>query len=566
MFSDQSRWWGWGDPAVSTPLEDRPQLAAYLHDKLQLQGAPSGQAQSGSAQGLPVPELARVTLPPIALDDAARAAFEKALDGAVLDQSLEGRVRHAAGKSYVDLVRLRSGTLSAAPDAVLHPTSVAQVERILAVAAERGVAVVPFGGGTSVVGGVQPARGRHRAVVTLDTRSLARLVEVHPKSLTAVAEAGIMGPALERELARHGLSLGHFPQSFEFSTLGGWIAARSAGQCSTGYGRIEELVHHLDVIAPGQSFTTAPPVPSATGPNLRELFVGSEGVLGVITRATVRVRPIPEARLLESAFFRSWSEGLEAARALAQGGPKPTMIRLSDPQETEMLLAAAPQPHDLLGKLKRRLSMWFLKRKVGEAAPGCVMIMDFEGQAAPTRALRRKARTELAKRAVAVAGEGPARSWFHERFRHPYLRDDLMGRGVMVETLETATTWDGLEALYAAVRGALHKALEAAGTPGLVLCHLSHTYAQGASLYFTVMARAQRGNEISQWQALKTAATDAIAREKAALSHHHGIGLDHARWMKEQHGAAGVLLLSALKQSLDPAGVLNPGKLIGSDT
>lgn len=554
MFKDQSRWWGWGDPTVRTPLEARPQLAAYLHDRLGLK----------DARGLPVPELERMTLPASGLDVPVKAELERALDGAFLDQSLEGRVRHSVGKSYIDLVRLRSNSLAGAPDAVLHPTSAAQVERVLAVAAERGVAVVPFGGGTSVVGGVQPERGKHRALVTLDTRGLDRLVEVHPKSLTAVADAGIMGPALEKELGAHGLSLGHFPQSFEFSTLGGWIAARSAGQCSTGYGRIEELVHHVDVVAPGKSFVTAPPVPSATGPSLRELFVGSEGVFGVITRATVRVRPVPEARLLESAFFRSWSDGLEAARELAQRGPKPTMIRLSDPQETEMLLAAAPTPHGLLGQLKRRLSMWFLKRRVGEAAPGCVMIMDFEGEAKSARALRRRARVELGKRAVAVAGEGPAKSWFTERFRHPYLRDELMTLGVVVETLETATTWDRLEALYAAVRGALHKALDAGGNPGLVLCHLSHTYAQGASLYFTVMTRANPGQEIAQWQALKTAATDAIAREKAALSHHHGIGTDHARWMGAQHGPHGVALIDAVKSALDPAGILNPGKLTGS--
>lgn len=556
MYQDRSRWWGWGDPTVRTPLEARPQLAAYLHDRLALK----------DARGLPVPEIERMTLPPVQLGIPDKAELERALDGAFLDQTLEGRVRHAVGKSYIDLVRLRSNTLAGAPDAVLHPTSAAQVERVLAVAAERGIAVVPFGGGTSVVGGVQPVRGRHKALVTLDTRGLDRLVEVHAKSLTAVADAGIMGPALEAALAKHGLSLGHFPQSFEFSTLGGWIAARSAGQCSTGYGRIEELVHHLDVVSPGKTFETAPRVPSATGPGLRELFVGSEGAFGVITRATVRVRPIPEARLLESAFFRSWSDGLEAARELAQRGPKPTMIRLSDPQETEMLLAAAPQPHGLLGQLKRRLSMWFLKKRVGEAAPGCVMIMDFEGEAKSARSLRRKARVELAKRAIVVAGEGPAKSWFTERFRHPYLRDELMGMGVVVETLETATTWDRLEALYAAVRGALHQALEQGGNPGMVLCHLSHTYAQGASLYFTVMTRANPGQEIAQWQALKNAATDAISRERAALSHHHGIGTDHARWMSALHGQHGVALIDAVKSALDPAGILNPGKLTGSSS
>ncbi len=554
MFVDRSRWWGWGDPGVRTPLEARPDLWSYLQKRLGLE----------SARGLPVPELEQVKLPSSRLDDALRQELERAVagDGGTLDTAHEGRVRHCAGKSYLDLVRLRAGKVEAAPDAILHPTSPAAVARILAIAAERDVAVVPFGGGTSVVGGVHPGREGKRAVVTLDTRGLDKLVRVDAKSLTATAESGIMGPALEAALAKHGLSLGHFPQSFEFSTLGGWIAARSAGQCSTGYGRIEELVHALDVALPGRSLETAPPVPSATGPNLRELFVGSEGVLGVITRSTVRVRPIPEARLLESAFFKSWSEGLEAARELAQVGPKPTMIRLSDPQETEMLLAAAPPAHGFLKQLTRKLGMWVLSRRAGRAAPGCVMIMDFEGPAASARQQKQKARAVLAKRALLLAGDGPAKSWFTERFRHPYLRDELMSRGVMVETLETATTWDKLEELYRGVREALAKAMEAAGTPGLVLCHLSHTYAQGASLYFTAMARAIPGEEIAQWQKVKTAATGEIARQKAALSHHHGIGMDHKPWMAALHGDEGVKLMAALKRELDPAGVLNPGKLI----
>lgn len=552
MFADGSRWWGWGDPGVRIPLEERPELLAYLEERLQLGGAP----------GLPVPRIEDVQLPAAELDPESRRALEGALDGAVLDASHEGRVRHAAGKSYVDLVRMRQGRLEAAPDAVVHPTTSRHVERLLSVAADRGLAIVPFGGGTSVVGGVHPARAGKRAVITMDLRAMARLVEVQPSNLSAVVEAGIMGPALEAALEKHGLTLGHFPQSFEFSTLGGWIAARSAGQCSSGYGRIDEMCTALDFVSPGRRFTTAPPVPSATGPSLRELFVGSEGILGVITRATVHVRPIPERRRLTSAFFAAFADGVEAVRELVQEGPKPTMVRLSDPQETELLLAGAPRPHSLIGKLKRDLGLWLVARRAGGQGTGCVTIMDFEGGRAATRAARTQAEKKLKARALLVAGEGPARSWFTERFRHPYLRDELLGRGVMVETLETATTWDRLLELYGGVRGALAGAMEKAGTPGLVLCHLSHTYHHGASLYFTAMARALPGQEIAQWTAVKKAATDEIARQKAALSHHHGVGTDHAPWIRDQHGPDGAHLIAALKRELDPAGVLNPGKIL----
>jgi alkyldihydroxyacetonephosphate synthase len=555
MFRDTTRWWGWGSPDVRTPLDERPELAAYLRDALALD----------ATQGLPVPQIADVTLPDPELDGPARRALEEAVGGAErVDSGQEGRLRHATGKSYVDLVRLRSRQVAAAPDAVVHPASAEQVERVLAVAAEYGISVVPFGGGTSVVGGVHPHRAPGtNAVVTLDLRGLDRVIAIEPRSRSAVVEAGILGPALESELDRQGMTLGHFPQSFEFSTLGGWIAARSAGQCSTGYGRIDEMVQTLEIVAPGRRIETAPCLPAATGPCLREVFVGSEGVLGVITRARVRVRPRPERRRMASFFFRDWASGVEAVRSLIQDGPRPTMVRLSDPQETRLLLAGSPRPHDLVARLSRRLGLWLLARRAGEAGPGCLLIMDYEGGQRQTRIDRQRAAGRLRRQALLSAGEGPARSWFAERFRHPYMRDELLSMGALVETLETATTWDRLHALYEGVRDRLAHGLAESGAPGLVLCHLSHAYPQGASLYFTVMARARPGEEVAQWQRLKRAATDEIARQSGALSHHHGIGIDHAPWMERQHGTGALAVLAALKREMDPRGVLNPGKLLG---
>ncbi|MBI4862534.1 MAG: FAD-dependent oxidoreductase [Candidatus Riflebacteria bacterium] len=553
MFRDTSRWWGWGDPAAPSLLAERPDLASYLGDRLRLEGA----------AGLAVPEIGQIELPGSRLDEAVRQALQRVLGPDGLDLSHEGRLRHCAGKSYVDLVRLRKGTVAAAPDAVAHPTTTDQVAALLALAAHHDLAVVPFGGGTSVVGGVAPIDPvARRPVLTIDLRSLDRVVEVDPVSRTATVEAGILGPALEASLESHGLTVGHFPQSFEFSTLGGWIATRSAGQCSTGYGRADERVLSLDVAVPGRRIETAPPVPAAVGPSICRLLVGSEGVLGVITSARLALLPVPEERCLSSFFFGSWAEGLDALRELMRSGPVPTMVRLSDPEETRTLVAGAHRPRDFLEATKRRLGLWLLKRSARDRSSPCLMIVDFEGTRREARAARSRAVSMLKGRALLAAGESPARTWLNERFRHPYLRDDLLGRGVLVETLETATTWTQLPDLYQGVRDRLERAFAEADVPGLVFCHLSHAYTEGASLYFSILARAVPGQEIQQWRALKQAATEEIVARQAALSHHHGVGVDHAPWLERQIGAEGMSLLRALKRELDPRAILNPGKLL----
>jgi alkyldihydroxyacetonephosphate synthase len=303
-------------------------------------------------------------------------------------------------------------------------------------------------------------------------------------------------------------------------------------------------------------------VPAAVGPSLRQLLVGSEGVLGVIARARLSLHPLPERRGLATLFFRRWSEGLEAVRELMHRGPRPTMVRLSDPEETRGLLAGAHRPASLFEALKRRLGLAWLEHRAGPGESPCLMMLDFEGSAREAKSACSRAVSRLRPHALLVGGEGPARSWLGERFRHPYLRDDLLGRGILVETFETATTWSGLGRLYDGVREQVARAFAAAGTPGMLFCHLSHAYPVGASLYFSILARAIAGEEPRQWQALKSAATGELVRQGAALSHHHGIGLDHLPWMQAQLGEQALALLRSAKAELDPQDVLNPGKLI----
>ena len=529
---------GWGDPARRTGLPAHAR--SWLQREVGL-GDPSR----------PVP-LGDVRLPPAALPAAVRAGLVALLgpDG-VLDDAAE-RVRHAAGSSYLDLLRLRAGTPGEAPDAVLLPADPAQVAAVLALCSRSGVAVVPWGGGTSVVGGVRPQRGACTAVVTLDLRRLDRLLHVDPVSRTAVFGAGVRAPEAEALLAPHGLSLGHLPQSYERVTLGGCAATRSAGQASTGHGRFDEMVLGLVMQTPAGELRLGRGLPSAAGPSLLGLAVGSEGAYGVITEVTVRVRPLPEVERYEGLSFRTWPEGLAALRALEQDGVAPDVVRLSDPDETRVQLALAGT-----GGLSGRAGRALLAAR-GHGA-GCLAVVGWSGTAAAVAGRRRAARDVLRRHGAMRLGTGVGQKWAHGRFSAPYLRDDLLDAGVLVETLETAAPWSRLEQVREAVRDALADALRA--TPPTVMCHVSHLYPHAASLYVTVLAR-QGGDPVAQWQRAKRAASDAIVGSGATITHHHAVGADHRDHLPAEVGTLGVEVLAAVKAVLDPAGVLNPGTLV----
>jgi alkyldihydroxyacetonephosphate synthase len=532
----QMRWWGWGDDAHAQ--------APPAHALAWLERRLGGLAPERRPVAL---EDVRLCEPALPAAVGARLAEVVGEDGVRADRAT--RVLHAAGKGYPDLVRLRAGAAEQAPDAVVWPRSHAEVRAVLELCAREGVAVVPFGGGTSVVGGVEPWRGDFGAVVALDLGRLDALVAVDDVSLTATVEPGLRGPELEALLGARGLTLGHFPQSFEHISLGGAVATRSAGQASTGYGRIDEMVVGVRLAAPAAELELAPMPASAAGPDLRELVVGSEGVLGVITQATLRVhRRAAEARY-EGWMLPSFEQGAQALRELAQEGAAPDVARLSDEAETEMSMALAGS-----GSWVQALARGYLR--VRGVAGGCLAIFGWEDEPVRLRERRSAATGVLGRHGAVALGQSPGRAWARGRFHAPYLRDDLLGRGVMVETLETATTWANLLTLHRAVRAALERHAP------LVGCHVSHLYPTGASLYFTFLARQHAGEEIEQWRAAKRAAGDAIVATGGTITHHHAVGRDHAAWLEREIGAGGVALLRAAKAQLDPAGIMNPGKLL----
>lgn len=525
------KWNAWGDPAAAKPLSDG--IRQLLKAALGVDGSSATE-----------PDPSQVRLRPSALTDEHRQALEAIVGAEHCRTGHLDRLLHAGGKSTPDLLRRNGSDIQDAPDAVLLPGFDLDIAAILEYCGNHRIAVVPFGGGTSVVGGLDPIRGdAFTAVISLDLRRFDALHSLDEVSGEAEFGAGVTGPAAERLLGERGYSLGHFPQSFQFATLGGFAATRSSGQDSAGYGRFDDMVRGLRAITPAGVLELGRAPASAAGPDLRQLLLGSEGVFGVITRVRVRVHPTPETTRYEAWSFPDFTTGAAALRAVTQTGTGPTVIRLSDEAETGVNLATTEQ--------------------IGEQqiTGGCLAITLFEGTAEHTASRHAETRAVLEAHGGTSLGEEPARAWEHGRFGAPYLRDSLLAAGALCETLETATDWSRVPALKAAVTEALTTALADSGTPALVLCHISHVYPTGASLYFTVVA-GQRGNPIEQWSAAKAAASQAIMNAGGTITHHHAVGADHRPWMSREVGELGVQVLRAVKATLDPAGILNPGKLI----
>jgi alkyldihydroxyacetonephosphate synthase len=536
------RWWGWGD--VQRPPGLPPHALSFLRETIDLDGTLS----------VP-PALENVKIDPQSIPSQVLAALREALGSQHVRDDHADRVLHAAGKGYPDLVRMRAGAPAGAPDAVLYPASREQLRELLTLCANASLAVVPFGGGTSVVGGVQPIRGSHRGVVALDMSRMASVIELDRSSLTVTVQAGARARELERWLAARGLTLGHFPQSFEYVSLGGCAATRSAGQASTGYGRFERMVQGLRMLAPAGDVELAVLPASAAGPAMREVLVGSEGTLGVIDELTLRVRRAPATRVYEGVFFESFAAGVHAFRELSQRHAAPDVARLSDSQETRMSLALAGA-----GGVKGRLGRAYLG--VRGYRGGCLAILGFEGERQEVSERRGRALAIVRDHGGLRVGSSPGEAWLASRFSAPYLRDELLTHRVIVETLETATGWSKLEALHRRVLDAIERSLRACGTPGIAMCHVSHLYETGASLYFTFLAPQKQGSELAQWQAVKVAASAAIVEGGGTITHHHAVGHDHTPWMQHEIGAEGVAALRALKAELDPTGIMNPGKLL----
>jgi alkyldihydroxyacetonephosphate synthase len=532
------RWNGWGDDATTYPF---PESAAhYLAVRLGEGIRSSDVTLQQTVEAVPASKLSSLSL----------AGCPE-----VKTETLE-RLLHARGQSFPDWVALRYGRIDTYPEGVIYPENDEQVCRLLEYARQLGLRLIPYGGGTSVVGHINPLP-EQPPTLTVDLSQLNRLEHLDETSRLATFGAGISGPELEQQLNTHGFTLGHFPQSFELSTLGGWIASRSSGQQSYYYGRIEDLFAggHVETSLGPLDLPSLPA--SAAGPDLRQVILGSEGRFGIITRAVVRIRPQPEREAFYGVFFRSWQAGVDAVRLLAQARIPVSMARLSNPQETDTTLALSGK--DSLVAWAQRGLGW-----LGYGSERCLLVFGVTGSTAAARFAKRQALDLLCAAGGLYSGEMIGKMWRKSRFLTPYLRNVLWENGYAVDTLETALPWNVVLPASASILSALEGALLEERERVLAFCHLSHIYRDGASIYTTYLFRRTADPEqtLERWQRLKRKASLAVIQHGGTISHQHGVGLDHAPYLEAEKGPVGMAILRAMAQTLDPDQVLNPGKLL----
>lgn len=527
------RWNGWGDTERDFPLA--PEAQAYLLAAL------------GPGQALPDASLEQA----LALVPESRLPAHPGVD-----RSPETRLRHARGQSLPDWLAMREGRLGPFPDGVAFPESSEAVRELLDWAMAHGVRVIPYGGGTSVVGHLSVPEGG-AAVLSLSLEKLSRLLHLDPEARLARFGAGVAGPDLEAQLRPHGFRLGHYPQSFEYSTLGGWIVTRSSGQQSLGFGRIEQLFAGGRMETPAGRLDIPTFPASGAGPDVREWALGSEGRFGVLTEAVVRVVPEPECERFEAFAFADWGAAVAAVRTLAQARIPLSMLRLSNAEETRVNLRLAGHAR-AVAWLERYLA-W---RGAGDGK--CLLLIGISGTRAQVRAARRAALAVLRAGGAVGLGRTLGEKWKLGRYRAPYLRESLWRLGYAVDTLETAADWPKVPALVAGIETALQQALADEGVAVRAFTHLSHFYAQGSSAYTTYVfpVGPDYAATLARWRRLKAAASDAIVAGGGTISHQHGVGLDHKPWLVAEKGELGLSGIRALCGHFDPAGLMNPGKLV----
>ena len=550
------KWWGWGEEGIAFTHEDKPELAPFIERVLGL---------DVRRPGTPVLALEQLEVPKSGLSSQLRSALEGAVGADRVSTDAHDRVVHGRGKSLRDLVRQRRGDFGRLPDVVVRPADEDQVAALLGAGIDADAVVVPFGGGSSISGSLEAEPGERRPVVSVDMARLDRVLAVDATSRLARVQAGVFGPDLERQLNAQGWTCGHFPDSFTHSTLGGWIATRSSGMQSDRYGDVAELTRGLRVVTPSGVLAVRPVPSTSTGPSVREMVLGSEGRLGIITEATIHVRRVPPRREIIGYLFPTWPAGLAAMRDLAASEASPSVTRVSDAAETAFSFATRKDP-TLVDKLKSAALRAFLRRRGVDPAALCLSLIGYEGDAGHVAAQRKLSERIVKRHGGLGIGQSPGRLYDQKKFDTPYIRDFLLDRGAPADVSETSAPWSDLQALYDNVTAAAHGAFDQLGLRGYLMCHLSHSYHAGACLYFTFALNPSGDRDaLKDYDVVKSAIQQAFVDSGATLSHHHAVGTEHAQWLEEDISGPGVAMLRALFAGTDPGGNLNPGKIVATD-
>ncbi len=544
------KWWGWGNEDVQFDSKAHPGFWPYAKSVLEIETDDFDQ---------PHWMLDAINVPEGRVDEHFLTKLRSFLAPTQICEDKKERVIHAYGKGFRDLFRLRRGLANAAPDLIVYPQSEREVCLTLRSAADRDVVVIPFGGGSNISGCLE-RMDAGRVTISLDMRRMRRVLEVDAHSCTARIESGIFGPDLEQQLSRQGLTLGHFPDSFLHSTLGGWIATRSAGMQSDKYGKIEDMVLAVRMVTTEGVLTTRTVPKSSNGIDANHICIGSEGTLGVITEATMRVHPRPELRVVSGYLFPDFESGIAAMHECMRQECMPAMARLNDPDKTALSFAFRP-PASLISQAAGSLFKTYLRAKGFMLPSACLMLTAVEGR--QNEVVRRLSQAEaIYQRCGAVSmGEDAGKSFEATKFDFPHIRDFLLDRNVTTDVSETSTVWNNILPLYRGTMEVLRASILDSGVRPWTGCHISHTYQSGASVYFTFGFKQQSGYAMQQYLRVKRAAQQSFIDHGATLSHHHAVGTEHLPWLAADISPLGVQTVTAIKNALDPANIMNPGRL-----
>jgi alkyldihydroxyacetonephosphate synthase len=549
------KWWGWGLEGVAFHHEDKPGFAPFILEQLAL--------DLHAVEPTGMPSFDNVTV----AKSLATAVFTKSLSDIVgvsnVSTDKMERVVHAYGKSLRDLVRIRANQIERTPDVVVYPENEAEIQQIVDIAMAANAVLIPFGGGSNIGGSLEPLRTEKRVVISLDMGRMNRVLEIDSDAGLARIQAGALGPDLEEQLASKGWTIGHFPDSFTHSTLGGWIATRSSGMQSDKYGDIADITRGLRLVRPGGTVVIRP-IPSASnGPSVREMILGSEGRLGIVTEAWVQVHRVPEKRDVYAYFFPNFETGLRAMQEISESDATPTITRVSDNMETRFSLATSKASHGVTKFVSGTVLPAIFKSKGWNLDEICLSFIGYEGSERHAKLQKNLVDAIVKKHNGMGVGKGPGILYDQKKFDTPYIRDFLLDRGAAGDVSESAAPWSKLLALHDGAVKAAHDAFDKIGAQGVIISHLSHSYHSGACLYFTFGFKFGK-DALGDYDIVKSAIQQSFIENGGSISHHHGVGLEHAPWLEDDISAAGVGIMQGLFDSADPKGNFNPGKVIAA--
>jgi len=552
----QAKWWGWGDEAVAFTHADKPGLAPFLERALGLDVRGTTSRPAGF-DDLDIPES---TLSP-----ALRSELEAATGSAHVSTDALDRVVHARGKSLRDLVRHRRGDVGRLPDVVVRPGDEDELTAVVRAAIDADAVVIAFGGGTNISGSLEAPADEERDIVSVDLGRMDRVLAIDDAARLARVQPGVFGPHLEQQLNARGWTVGHFPDSFSYSTLGGWIATRSSGMQSDKYGDVADLTRAVRVVTPAGVLATRPVPHTSTGPSVREMVLGSEGRLGIISEATVHVHRVPEQRLILGYLFPDWPSALAAMHDIAASEASPSVTRVSDANETQFSFATRKDPTPIDRLKSKALTTYLQRRRHFDLEAMCLSFIGYEGTKDHVSAQRKLVGRIVARHGGLSIGSSPGELYDQKKFDTPYIRDYLLDRGALADVSETSAPWSALPTVYGNVMANARAAFDDLHVHGYIMCHLSHSYHSGACLYFTFGFKPSGVREpLEEYDVIKSAIQQTFVDSGATLSHHHAVGTEHASWLEQDISAPGVAMLRALFDGMDPGANLNPGKIVSS--